>query len=316
MANKKAATPRKALGRGLSALISNVPAKADLKPKNDLTDVVDSDQELLVYLPIEQLEANPDQPRKEFDEEEVRELSTSIKTHGLLQPILVRKLSDSKYQIIAGERRWRACRLAKLEQVPVFIKDIDDVTTLELALIENIQRSNLGILELARAYQFIIDEHNLSQQQVADRVGKDRSSIANVLRLLKLPPKVQEYLQEEKLTLGHAKAILTVKEPAAQINLAEKCIAEGLSVRDIEAIVSRVVVLPKTKEKKLKQGKASDEFIEIQDRLRKSLGTKVLIEQGSKGKGQIQIQYFSPDELARLVDIICGDSLGSRPGLV
>lgn len=280
-------TKKNVLGRGLSALISTPPI---VKPDN---------QGEVTYMDITSIERNPEQPRTEFDAEELKELSQSISNHGVLQPIIVRKMPSNQYQIVAGERRWRAAKEANLKQVPVIIKKIQDKEVAEIALIENIQRSNLNPIETAQAYQKIMDGFSLTQVELADRLGKERASIANVLRILKLPIEIQDYIKEGLITLGHAKAILSVKEPSAQKNLAKKVIDENLSVRALEDIVSRVVIVPPKKQKK-----SADVGGEIESKLRESLGTKVKINPGKAGKGKIEISYYSEQELDRLYEFL------------
>ena len=246
---------RMALGRGLSALVSSAaPVAATPPPTQVSPQYAENTAEFfepaptseptsgVQYVDIARISANPEQPRVDFPEQEIAELSESIKAFGILQPILVRPWQGS-YQIVAGERRFRASQRAGLTQVPVLIKELSDRETFEVALVENVQRLNLNPLEEARGYQRLMDEFNLNAQEVAARVGKDRATVANLVRILRLPTAVQEYLREGIITVGHAKAILTVKEPAAQTSLAQKVIDESLSVRALEAIVSREVVL-------------------------------------------------------------------------
>ena len=277
-----------------------------------------SDEHLSVvhFIPIEKISSNPSQPRQRFMDSELRELADSIRTKGMLQPVLVRpspnKLGgEAAYEIVAGERRWRAAKLAGLHQLPVIIRHIGDGESLELALVENVQREDLNPVEQAQAYQRLSDEFNLSQQEVADKVGKDRASIANFTRLLKLPPDVLDLLRSNELSMGHAKAILAVKEQSAQSSLARKAVKEGLSVRALEAIVARVVVLDSgrrlvSRDGRLGAGKsASKSFPEVIDRMRNSLGTKVDIRHQRSGRGKIEIEYFSEQELDRIVEHIC-----------
>jgi len=256
----------------------------------------------VLYVDVARITANPEQPRVDFPEQEIAELSESIKVLGVLQPILVRPRAGG-YQIVAGERRFRASIRAGLSQVPVLVKDLSDRDTFEVALVENVQRLNLNPLEEAKGYQRLIDEFNLSAQEVAERVGKDRATVANLVRVLKLPAAVQEYLREGHITVGHAKAILTVKEPAAQTSLAQKVIDESLSVRALEAIVSREVVLEEPKKPRAAKTIETAEFPEIEERLRNSLGTKVTIRRSKKG-GAIELHFFSDSELDRLIDIL------------
>jgi ParB family chromosome partitioning protein len=304
-----------ALGRGLSALVSSaapvaatppIVPKASQLPENTV-DLVRGDSTTVAnsgvqYVDISRISANPEQPRVDFPEQEINELSESIKALGVLQPILVRPCQGS-YQIVAGERRFRASVRAGLLQVPVLIKDLSDRDTFEVALVENVQRLNLNPLEEARGYQRLMDEFNLNAQEVAARVGKDRATVANLVRILKLPPAVQEYLREGIITVGHAKAILTVKEPAAQTSLAQKVIDESLSVRALEAIVSREVVLEEPKKPRVGKRIEASKFPEIEERLRNALGTKVTIRRSKKG-GAVELHFFSDSELDRLIDIL------------
>ena len=299
--------PRMALGRGLSALVSSVAPMATIPsqlPENSM----DLNPEAVVsngvlYVDLARISANPEQPRTEFPEQEIAELSESIKALGVLQPILVRPF-NSGYQIVAGERRFRAAMRAGLFQVPVMVKELSDRDTFEIALVENVQRLNLNPLEEARGYQRLMDEFNLHAQEVATKVGKDRATVVNLVRVLKLPTHIQEMLQQGLITVGHAKAILTVKEPAAQTSLALKVIDESLSVRALEAIVSREVVLAAPKQPKGTRASAPEsELPEVEERVRNALGTKVSIKRTKQG-GIVELHFFSDSELDRLVDIL------------
>jgi len=337
---KKPARP--ALGRGLSALVSTtaaapVPvmatggeaASSRAEPSNidggesiiypQPTQPVDSLSKGVTFLPISQLRANPNQPRQDFSDQEIAELSDSIKTLGVLQPILVRPLqgsTSSTYQVVAGERRYREAMRAGLSQVPVLIKDLNEKETLEIALVENIQRQGLNAIEEALGYQRLVDEFSLTTNEVAERVGKDRATVANAIRLLKLPTQIQEMVRDGRITTGHAKAILTVREPSAQLGLANKIINESLSVRAIESIVARDVVLEAPK--KLGSGVGATSvggrsarvaaYPEIEERLRNALGTKVKINRKRKG-GSIELHFFSDEELDRLVQILAAREL-------
>ncbi len=301
---------RSALGRGLSALVSSTPAVPVVPPQQEPANAVDASPEQsptgVTFLRLTELRPNPTQPRTHFSEQEVSELAESIKVLGVLQPILVRRWND-EYQIVAGERRFRAATQAGLEQVPVIIKELDERQTLEIALVENVQRQNLNPLEEAKGYQRLMDEFSLSAQEVAERVGKDRATVANLVRILRLPVGVQEMVADGRISVGHAKAILTVKEPSAQTNLANKVIAEALSVRALEAIVSRVVVFDAAKkgndEKEVKRSRESAVYPELEERLRNAVGTKVSIHRTKQG-GSIELHFFSDAELDRLVEIL------------
>jgi ParB family chromosome partitioning protein len=308
---------RSALGRGLSALVSSAApvavaplnAALEVEPSNvaDTGFSISAQSDLppkergVTFVDIAEIAPNPTQPRFDFSEAEIGELSESIRTLGLLQPILVRPFAG-KYQIVAGERRFRAAIRAGLIQVPVLVRELTDRETLEVAIVENVQRQNLNPIEEAKGYQRLMDEFSLTAQEVAERVSKDRATVANAVRILRLPQQVQDLVREGKISVGHAKAILTVKEPSAQINLALKVIAEALSVRTLESIVGREVVLeaPKKALSGREQGRAA-QFPEVEERLRNALGTKVTIRRGKQG-GTIELHFFSDAELDRLID--------------
>jgi ParB family chromosome partitioning protein len=259
----------------------------------------------VTFLKLSEIEANPEQPRTNFTEAEISELADSIRALGVLQPILVRPFNGC-YQIVAGERRFRAASRAGLSQVPVLIRDLSERETLEIALVENVQRQGLNPIEEALGYQRLMEDFSLSAQEVAERVGKDRATVSNTTRLLKLPAVVQEMVKDGRLSVGHAKAILTVKEPVAQIGLANKIVSEHLSVRAIEAIVSREVVLEAPKKGVRTENEKRPhlaQYPELEERLRNSLGTKVSIRRNRKG-GAIELHFYSDDELDRLIQIL------------
>lgn len=324
---------RSALGRGLSALISTpaapisfhenaVPVVAEPEGPNLSVviggqggEVTNSTGSTTVrYVDISKIVNNPKQPRQEFKEAELQELSKSIREVGVLQPVLVRPAPQGPigtFEIVAGERRWRAATMAGAYQLPVIIQDLDDRATLELAIVENVQRENLGPIEEAQAYQRLADEFSLSQQEIADKVGKDRTSVSNLMRLLKLPKEVIGLIGEGKLSTGHAKAILSIKEPQAQTSLAKKAVTEALSVRALEALTARVQMISAGKnltaertEEKAGRARTSP-FPDVVDRMRRALGTKVTIKNHPSGRGRIEIEYFSEQELERLIDVIC-----------
>ncbi|MBE6024281.1 MAG: ParB/RepB/Spo0J family partition protein [Cellulosilyticum sp.] len=281
--------PQRGLGRGLNALLSD-----------EALSVASDGENLVKLVNINDVEPNLGQPRKSFDEDELHELSKSVLEHGIIQPLVVREKSG-KYEIVAGERRYRAARLAGLTEIPVIIKTFSEQQTLEVALVENIQRQDLNPMELACAYSLLMDRFDLSQEQVADKVGKSRPSVANIMRLLKLNPYVQEKLRENEITFGHARALLAIKEAKVQKDLTDAIVEKQLSVRDVE---KQVQALTNKKEDKTKVKELYNPFYrEIQDRLQKLLGTKVCISKGSK-KGKIEIEYYSDDELERILQLI------------
>lgn len=274
---------KKALGRGLEALIGADPIESA------------SIQEIELY----KIKPNPDQPRKGFDQESLVELAASLKTHGLLQPILVQSSGD-EYVIIAGERRYRAAKLAGLTAIPCLIQTGTEQELAEKALIENIQRSNLSPIEEGMAYARLIHEYGLTQEQVADRVGKGRPTITNLLRVIQLPEPVRYLIQEGKLSLGHAKVLLGIKDTSLQVLLAQKVAKENLPVRELENLILKYTDQRDSSGKPPK--KSSPLMNQIEDRLRSSFQTKVKVK-GNSGRGRIEIEYFSEDEFNRLLEL-------------
>ncbi len=270
------------LGKGLNAIFI----------ENDSEDNSGS-----VTLKISEIEPNREQPRKEFDEKALSELAESISKHGLLQPLLVRPLTLGGYQIVAGERRYRACRMAGITEVPVIIRELSDTETMEIALIENLQREDLTPLEEAQGYRVLMDEHGFSQEEVAKSVGKSRPAIANSLRLLKLPESISEYLKDEKITAGHARALLMLDDEALMKELAEEIINKDLSVRQVEKICKKN---PKPQKEDAPEKKPSF-YSMVELALNESLGRKIKISK-NKGKegGVLQIEFYSDEELTEL----------------
>lgn len=288
------------LGKGLDTLIPNTMGATNKAKVATQTPVKEEKgQETIVK--ITKVEPNREQPRKNFDEEALKELSDSIKQFGLLQPILVQD-RKTYYEIIAGERRWRAAKMAGLKEVPVIIKNFTEQEIVEIALIENIQREDLNPIEEALAYKKLLTEFNLKQDEVAERVSKSRTAVTNSMRLLKLCEKVQQMIIEEKLTTGHARALIGVDDETKQVELAEKIYAEKLSVRDVEKLIKD---MGKTKPKKTKKEK--DQSLEaiyhdIEENLKQALGTKVSISAKENGSGKLEIEFFSHEELDRITE--------------
>lgn len=285
------------LGRGLTALISS--ASQESQTGQEVTE-----------LPIDLISPNPDQPRTDIDEERVRELADSISKVGVLQPIIVRPLGD-KYQIIAGERRWRASRLAGLEKVPVRVLVSDDVESLELALIENLQREDLNPIEEARGYQQLLTIHQMTQAELADTVCKSRSAITNSLRLLDLPEEVQELVYAGQLTAGHARAVLSVPDEKTRASLSQKIISDGLSVREAENLARLLAAGQAPRESKPPTPKA---FRQVARSLRKRLQTNVRVRQ-VKDKGKIEIEFRGEDELERIYRALIEADIAGEGGL-
>lgn len=292
---------KKGLGKGLDSLISdkvNKPATTAVeKPKSE--HAADA-----IIMDINKVEPNREQPRKKFDEDALLELSESIKQFGVLQPLLVTERKDY-YEIIAGERRWRAAKMAGLKEVPVIIKKLTEQEIMEISLIENIQRENLNPIEEALAYKKLINEFNLKQDEVAERVSKSRTAVTNAMRLLKLNDKVQQMVIDEMLTTGHARALLAIEDENMQHTVAQQIFDEKLSVRDTEKLVKNIQNGKKTaKEKEVLDPKLKVIYDDLAEQMKKILGTKVLINAKDEKSGKIEIEYYSQDELDRIIDLI------------
>jgi len=285
---------KRGLGKGLSALIGE---KSILDDIGDDYGKESTDQ--VQQIPLDNIVAKEDQPRKEFDKSSLKELAESIKVHGVIQPILVRKKED-KYEIIAGERRFRASRLVGLKEIPAIIMDADKEDAAKLALIENIQREDLNPIEEAMAYKHLLEEFRLTQEEVAKTIGKSRSYIANCLRLLNLEEKVIEYLYNGDLTTGHGKVLLAVKDKKQQLSLAEKIVTEGLNVRETEKEVKK---LNKKKPSKRTTRERDPYIIDLEEQLMRSLGTKVRLTMGKKN-GKIEIEYYGMEDLERILEML------------
>ena len=290
---------RGGLGMGLDSLISK-------KMDKDLAQKVDPNAEDVsreTMLPISKVEPNREQPRRAFDEAALEELAESIKIHGIIQPLIVCK-RGKMYEIIAGERRWRAAMKAGLKMVPALIRDYSEQELYEVALIENLQRENLNAIEEAVAYRKLIEEYSLTQEQVAERVSKNRTTITNALRLLKLEDNVQELLISGDLSAGHARALLSIADPDAQVAAAKKIVGEGMSVRETEEYV-RKLLAPKKEAKPQKKESAAGAraYAQYEEKLKQALGTKVAITGREGNKGTIEVSFFSLDEFERLMDL-------------
>ena len=280
-----------ALGRGLDALIST----ESVRPQGSST---------INEIPLEQIEANPNQPRREFDEEALQELANSINEIGIIQPITLRQVAENKFQIIAGERRWRASQLAGLQAIPAYIRTIKDESIMELALVENIQREDLNAIEIALAYKHLLSAEGMTQERVSERVGKSRTAITNYLRLLKLPAQVQMALQKKEIDMGHARALLAIDSPSLQIKLFREIQKHGYSVRKVEELAQKLkngediqsgkkIIVTKTP--------MAEEVTRIRQRLCDFLDAKVQMTCSPKGKGKISIPFANEEELARIM---------------
>lgn len=293
---------KKGLGKGLDSLIPDNKSMKSVTSEKTVESKEDAAAKSGVQvMKINEVEPNRDQPRKNFDEDALLELSDSIKQFGVLQPLLVRKRKDY-YEIIAGERRWRAAKLAGVKEVPVIEKEYTDQEILEIGLIENIQRENLNPIEEAIAYTRLLEEFNLKQDEVAERVSKSRTAVTNSMRLLKLSDKVQQMIIDDMISTGHARALLAIDDPELQYTLANKIFDEKLSVRETEKLVKEIKNPKKPKEKK----PVANSFIyqDLEEKMKSVFGTKVSIASKGKGKGKIEIEYYSDDELEHLFDMM------------
>jgi len=287
-----------ALGRGLDAILKS--------PETDITAGDISGNFVagaIAEIEITKIEANPFQPRTDFDEMMLRELSDSIKAQGVIQPITIRKLGYDKYQLIAGERRFRASKMAGLERIPAFIRVANDEQMLEMALIENVHRQDLNAIEVAISYQRLMDELNLTHEQLSEKVGKNRSTITNFIRLLKLPPTVQISLRDGHISMGHARALLSLEDETQQNRVLKMIIQKGLSVRQLEALV-REMTNPLPKEKNNASGTTPEKYRHIPDELSKVYGTKVNFKRNNNGKGSFVINFKNDDELERILTLL------------
>lgn len=287
-----------ALGRGLDALISNEEVKT-------------SGSSSINEIELDKISVNPNQPRREFDPIALQELADSIAEIGIIQPITLRKLNEDSYQIIAGERRYRASILACLKTIPAYIRTADDENVMEMALIENIQREDLNSLEIALAYQHLIEQYELTQERLSERIGKKRTTIANYLRLLKLPAPIQVALKNKEIDMGHARALLTLEDPKTQIRIFNETVAQGYSVRKVEEIVKALAngesIKSGGKTISAKGTQLSEEYSMLQNHLCTFFGTKVQLSCTNKGKGKISIPFNSDADLERIMEIL--DSL-------
>jgi ParB family chromosome partitioning protein len=289
--------PAKGLGKGLSALI---PIDSEQMNK----------EEKAIEIKVRSITPNAFQPRRVFDEEKLAELAQSIKEHGVIQPVVVRKLADEKYELVVGERRLRACQLLQLDKLPAVIKDFTDEQMMEIALIENIQRQDLNPVEEAYAYKRLLEEFKLTQEQVAQKISKSRPFVANMVRILNLPQPILDTLAAGELTVGHVRPLLAVADQERQIKAAEEMLNQQMTAREAEAFVKKLTEgqKKKTGKTKAKKGKLSPELVDLEARLRDACGTKVIIR--NKGnKGKIEIDYYSNDDLNRILALFFNEDL-------
>ena len=288
------------LGLGIRALLSDIEAGDQSQKESALKELTNT----VAMLPLDKISINPFQPRQEFDQTALEELASSIRTHGLIQPITVRSMGGDSYQLISGERRMRASQLANLTEVPAYVRAAaNDQEMLELALIENIQRQDLNPIEISITYQRLIDECKLTHEGLSERIGKKRSTVTNFLSLLKLPPQIQQGLKDKKITMGHAKALNSIQDYALQISLYNEVVNKQLSVRMTEEFVRKINSSDSNTGKKEVKKNLPTEYLAVQDRISSALESKVNLKLKSKGKGQIVINFTSDNELNRLLDL-------------
>ncbi len=288
------------LGKGLRALLDD----SDM-PEVERQQISNENPSLgsISTIKISQIEVNPFQPRTEFDPEALQDLSDSIKLQGLIQPITVRQSGQNSYQLISGERRLRASKLAGLTEIPAYVRTANDQQMLEMALIENIQRENLNAIEVALSFQRMIDECNLKQEELGDRVSKNRSTVTNYLRLLKLPPAIQAAIRDKEISMGHARALISVEDPVKQLYIFQEIIKNGLSVRKVEELVREVQKPGKTGKVQKADG-ISFQYMKIQDDLASKFSTRVKLKLRDKGTGSIEIAFMSDDDLNRILEML------------
>ncbi len=297
---------RNALGKGLSALLEN--NDTDITSNAPVTEGGSVVSGSVANIPVDQVESNPFQPRTDFEEEALKELSESIKEQGIIQPITVRKLGYDKFQLISGERRLKASKLAGLKSIPAYIRIANDQNMLEMALVENIQRQDLNAIEIAISYKRLIDECSLTQEELSTRVGKNRTTVTNYMRLLRLPPEIQISIRDGKITMGHARAILGVEDIARQLMIYRDIVNKQLSVRDVEEL-ARESGNKSTRVKKESTGISSTgnlsfEFTKIQNVLSSHFGTKIQLKRNGKGSGRISIPFENDEDLNRILELL------------
>jgi len=288
-----------ALGKGIRALLNNIDDDAT-KVKKGANNNEYEQSGAVIKIPLTQIEVNPFQPRVEFNEEALNDLAESIKIHGVVQPITVRKISDKKFQLIAGERRLRASKLANQKDIPAYVRLANDQESLEIALIENIQREDLNALEIALNYQRLLEECNLTHEDLSTRLGKSRTAVTNYLRLLKLPPDIQSALKTKKISMGHARALAGVDDVVLQLYIFNEVIKKGLSVRQTESFIKS----NGTKKQKQKTITNKTVYQKEQDKIASHLSTKVEIKTKKNGSGEINIYFHNDDDLERLIDLL------------
>lgn len=302
MADNKSTKKRSALGRGLGALLQDSPSTN--RPERE---VVVHPVAGIYEIELSEIQVNPYQPRVYFDKDALNELAESIRIQGIIQPVTVRKLADKEFQLISGERRFQASKIAGLDRIPAYVRTANDQQMLEMALIENIQRENLNALEIAHSYQRLLSECDLKQEQLGDRVGKNRTTVNNYLRLLKLPPDIQAGIRDQKISMGHARALINIEDIDKQLAIFNKTIEEELSVRKVESLVKILNSPKEVDEQEVRQSLdpvKKYEINKIQQKLASHFGTKVALKADAKDKGEIKIPFHSTSDLNRILEIL------------
>ena len=290
---------KEALGKGIRSLLQSIDS--DLKTgTGQLKPTVVETATGIIRIPIDDIETNPKQPRRDFDEQALKELAESIKLHDIIQPVTVSKLASGKYRLISGERRWRASKMAGLKDIPAYIRQANDAELLELALLENLQREDLNAMEISLSYKRMMEELDYTQEQVAERMGKDRSTVANFIRLLKLPPDIQLAVRSGEISMGHARALINVDTIDRQLFIYKEIKSKGLSVRQTEALV-RNLYKQSGAVKKPSKSSLPPAYQKIEDNLASHFGTRVKLKNSHNGSGQITFDYYSQDELTKLL---------------
>lgn len=288
------------LGKGLSALLDDTEVVQNTQSLGNVVNTVNHTYPVL----ISQIVVNPYQPRTDFDAQALQELADSIKLQGLIQPITVRQVGQNSYQLISGERRLRASKIAGLTEIPAYVRSANDQQMLEMALIENIQRENLNAMEVALSFQRMLDECNLKQEELGDRVSKNRSTVTNYLRLLKLPPVIQAAIRDQQLSMGHARALVSIENVDHQLFIYKEILAKGLSVRKVEELVREIQSLGAKKPKKNEYDLISFQYQKVQDDLASRLGTRVKLKMKGKNSGLIEIPFLSENDLNRILELL------------
>lgn len=294
---------KEVLGKGIRSLLQSIDSDLKTTTGNLKTDVVEAATNIL-RVPLEQIVANPKNPRRDFDETALQELASSLKQFDIVQPLTVSKISNGKYQLIAGERRLRAAKMAGLKDVPAYVRQANDRELLELALLENLQREDLNAIEIGLSYKRMMDELNYTQEQVAERMGKERSTVTNYIRLLKLPPDIQVAVRNGELSMGHARAIINIDTIDKQLYLFNEIKNKQLSVRQTEELVRKLYRENKPAVKSSAKNNLNEAYKRIEDNLASYFSTKVVLKHGSNGKGNITIEYYSKEELDKILELM------------